>query len=145
MNPEGFLNRNQNEGNMLTLNISGLQGSGKCALKLNSSSMDISRGRDPSSYGRGGVINGGALTGSIRISDLSDPITSIVLVLIRREIVGNNITNEKIEFGKHAFGLTSSISEHTLIGYVDPSITRGNEEQKSRDIPRSRWPSHLSV
>jgi hypothetical protein len=88
-----------NEIKMLTLSIPGLQGTGKCALKLNSDSLDISRGRDPSSYGRGGAITGGALSGSIRLSDLSDPITSIIIVLIRREIVGNTITNEKIEFG----------------------------------------------
>jgi hypothetical protein len=88
-----------NDVNMLTLNITGLQGTGKCVLKLNSDSLDISRGRDPSSYGRSGAITGGALAGTIRLSHLSDPITSIVIVLIRREIVGNNITNERIELG----------------------------------------------
>jgi hypothetical protein len=89
-----------NQAEMLTLNIAGLKGTGKCSLKLNSDSLDISRGRDPSSYGRGGTITGGALSGSIRLSDLSEPITSIVIVLIRRECVGNNVTNEKIEFGQ---------------------------------------------
>ncbi len=97
--------------NPLTVNINGLSGNGKCALKLSSNSLDLSRGRDPSSYGRGGVINGGSISGSVRVSDLSDPIVSIVLMLLRyfpllfalycdrRESVGNNITNERVELG----------------------------------------------
>lgn len=144
MNPKLSLDMGQNELNMLTLNIPGLQGTGKCTLKLNSDSLDISRGRDPSSYGRGGAINGGALSGSVRISDLSEPITSIVLVLIRRELVGNNITNEKIEFGENILLFEFMYLEHTLVGFVDQSVKLTNGEENSRDIPRSRFVSMFS-
>jgi hypothetical protein len=137
--PASRESNHQNE--MLTLNIAGLKGNGKCALRLNSDSLDISRGRDPSSYGRSGTVTGGALSGSIRLSDLSEPVTSIVIFLIRRECVGSNITNEKIEFGQCSLEFLFSLSlctEHTIIGYVNSIIKTESGEEKSKDIPLSR-------
>ena len=77
------LNVNSYDNNPVILNISGLKENGKCSLKLNSHTFDISRARDPSTYGRGGLKTGGTLSGSIRVVDLSEPITTIVILLLR--------------------------------------------------------------
>lgn len=71
------------ENHPVVIHVSGLKDTGKCSLKLNSQVLDLSRGRDSSIYGRGGAQTGGSLSGSIRVADLSEPITSLVILLLR--------------------------------------------------------------